>query len=153
MLINNKYSLLLVSLIYFLIISSVAIAQHKNTAPKPDEKEKFPFLTAQMVRQEISGDGKPVLIDVGSIQEYRGGHIPGAINIPAPAIKAQPQRLPKDKSERIIIYHGRGEGGKERAHHAATLVWNMGYTNVSVFLGGMSDWYDLKYPIKKGINP
>ena len=106
-----------------------------------------------MVKQEMTGANKPVLIDVGSIQEYKGAHIPGAINVPLPAIKAQPQRLPKDKSTRIIIYQGRGEGGRERAQQAATRVWGMGYTHVSVFLGGMVDWIDAKYPIKKGLKP
>ncbi len=149
-----RYSSTLLFIFCLLFTSSFAQAQHQGESHSTHiTYEKFPFLTAEMVKQEIAGKNKPVLIDVGSIQEYRGGHIPGAINIPSVAIKGQPQRLPQDKSTRIIIYQGRGEGGKERAHDAATRVWSMGYTNVSVFIGGMADWFDLKYPIKKGPNP
>lgn len=149
-----KFRAVIFSLLCFLFISSTASAQHPSTGNvAPEARGKFPFLTAEMVKQELSGKSKPVLIDVGSIQEYEGGHIPGAINVPAPAIKAQPRRLPQDKSTRIIIYQGRGEGGRERAHNAATNLWNMGYTNVSVFLGGMPDWVDAKYQVKKGSKP
>lgn len=137
-----------------LFISQVAIAGHGGSVhSSPGAKDEFPFLTAEMVKQEMTGTNKPVLIDVGARQEYTGAHIPGAINIPSVAIKAQPDRLPKDKSTRIIIYHGRGEGGKQRAHQAATRIWNMGYTHVSVFLGGMDEWVDRKYPIRKGLKP
>jgi rhodanese-related sulfurtransferase len=149
-----KYSYTLFFMFCFLFVSSLAQAQHESEGHGAKvTTRKFPFVTAEMVKQEMESKIKPVLIDVGSIQEYKGGHIPGAINIPSVAIKGQPQRLPKDKSTRIIIYQGRGEGGKERAHDAATRVWSMGYTNVSVFIGGMADWYDLKYPIKKGPRP
>jgi rhodanese-related sulfurtransferase len=148
-----KYPVSLLIFVWVLIVSSTATAQHSGHVPGAGEKTHVPFLTALMVKQEMEGSAKPVLIDVGSVQEYRGGHIPGAINVPSVAIKAQPQRLPKNKSTRIIIYYGRGESGQERAHRAATRVWNMGYTNVSVFMGGMADWVDAKYPVRKGPKP
>jgi rhodanese-related sulfurtransferase len=147
-----RYSMLFI--VCFIVISSTARAQHAGAGHgSSGTQEEFPFLSALMVKQEMAGENKPVLIDVGSVQEYKGGHIPGAINIPSVAIKAQPQRLPKDKSTRIIIYHGRGEGGRGRAHQAATRVWNMGYSRVSVFLGGMTEWIAMKYPVKKGLKP
>ena len=145
-------ALLLTVCLHF--ISSSAYSEHGAVGQSSSgNKGEFPFLTAEMVKQEMAGPKKLILIDVGSIQEYQGAHIPGAINIPSVAIKAQPNRLPKDKSARIIIYNGRGEGGRARAHQAATRVWGMGYTHVSVFLGGMADWIDRKYPIKKGLKP
>jgi rhodanese-related sulfurtransferase len=47
--------------------------------------------------------GQAVVIDVRSPEEYRQGHIPGAINLPLQQIESgNYQRLPRDK--RLISY-------------------------------------------------
>jgi rhodanese-related sulfurtransferase len=47
-------------------------------------------------------DGSVVILDVRPEEEYRAGHIPGAISLPVDALEAALQTLPKDKE--IVAY-------------------------------------------------
>ncbi len=149
-----RFRLLALVAVFSLVTAPMAMAETGAGVHGPSAaKNPFPFMTAEMVKQEMAGAHRPVLIDVGSIQEYKSGHIPGAINVPAPAIRMQPARLPKDKSTRIIIYSGRENAGRERAQQAARAALSMGYTYLSVFPGGLPEWIQKKYPVKKGVKP
>ena len=65
---------------------------------------QYPVVSAQDVQSRIAGKKKAVLVDSRSPEEYRGGHISGAINIPAEQMKAQAGLLPKDKTTPVIFY-------------------------------------------------
>ena len=65
---------------------------------------QFATVSIDEVTALMTGKGKAVLIDVRSPEEYRDGHIPGAINIPAERIASEKGRLPKDKAARLIFY-------------------------------------------------
>jgi rhodanese-related sulfurtransferase len=47
-------------------------------------------------------DGSVVVLDVRPEEEYRAGHIPGALSVPVDALEAALQTLPKDKE--IVAY-------------------------------------------------
>jgi phage shock protein E len=74
-----------------LLFASVAIAQ-------------YPVISAQDVKTRMSGKKKALLVDTRTPEEYREGHISGAVNIPADQIKAEAKLLPKDKTAPIIFY-------------------------------------------------
>ncbi len=76
---------------FLFLVSSAAMAQ-------------FPVITAKDVRTRMMGKQHVVLIDARPADEYRAGHIPGAINIYAENMKAESSRLPKDRSTPIIFY-------------------------------------------------
>jgi rhodanese-related sulfurtransferase len=65
---------------------------------------QFTMVGVDEVTALMTGKGKAMLIDVRSPEEYRDGHIPGAINIPAERIASEKGRLPKDKAARLIFY-------------------------------------------------
>lgn len=65
---------------------------------------QFPVIGAQDVKTRMTGKQKVVLVDARPADEYRAGHIPGAINIYAENMKAEASRLPKDRSTPIIFY-------------------------------------------------
>jgi phage shock protein E len=74
-----------------------------------------------------------ILVDVRTAQEYQGGHIPTAINIPYDVIA---ERVPSpDKSELIIVYCQTGR----RATAAKETLDGMGYLRVVNF-GGITKW-------------
>ena len=81
-----------------------------------------------------------VLVDVRTPEEFKAGHIPGAINIRNESIKAEPEELP-DKNARILLYCRSGL----RAEDAMTKLDELGYTDLSN-MGGILDW---KGPITK----
>ena len=67
-----------------------------------------------------------VIIDVRSPQEYREGHVDGAICIPDYQIKRNIQKCVKNKNEIIILYCSTGH----RSQSAQEILENMGYVNV-----------------------
>jgi rhodanese-related sulfurtransferase len=62
-----------------------------------------PVIGAEQVTELVT-EKKAVLIDVRTPDEYRAGHIPGAISIPADRISADRGRLPRNKSLTLIFY-------------------------------------------------
>ena len=70
-----------------------------------------------------------VLMDVREADEFRSGHIPGAVNVPLSVIDQV--TLPKDKL--IFVYCLRGT----RSRRAVSLLTRMGYQNVKS-IGGIS---------------
>ena len=65
---------------------------------------QFASVGADQVKAMVTGKEKVRLVDVRSLEEYRAGHIPGAIHIPAERIAAEKGRLPKDKAAPIVFY-------------------------------------------------
>ena len=76
------------------------------------------------------------LVDVRTSDEYRMGHIPGAVNIPNESISnVQPSRL-SDLSETILVYCQSGM----RASQATKKLKRMGYSGV-INAGGINSWH------------
>ncbi len=61
-------------------------------------------ITAEQVQDWLRGRSRVVIVDVRTYEEYREGHIPGAINIPSERIATERALLPKDKSTPLILY-------------------------------------------------
>jgi rhodanese-related sulfurtransferase len=76
---------------FLFLVASAAMAQ-------------FPIISARDVKARMTGKQKAFLIDARQADEYRAGHIPGAINIFARDMRAEASRLPKDKAAPIIFY-------------------------------------------------
>lgn len=67
-----------------------------------------------------------LIIDVRSPQEYREGHIDGAISIPDYKIKKEIQQYVKNKDELVVLYCSTGH----RSQRCQKILENIGYTNV-----------------------
>ena len=74
-----------------------------------------------------------ILIDVRSNQEYREGHLQGAINIPDFEINNRVQREIPKKNQLIVLYCQYGG----RSKSAMMMMKKMGYTNVYNLYGGL----------------
>lgn len=66
------------------------------------------------------------IIDVRSPQEYKEGHIDGAISIPDYQIKKEIKKKIPNKDELIVVYCTTGH----RSQNSQKTLENMGYTNV-----------------------
>jgi rhodanese-related sulfurtransferase len=77
-----------------------------------------------------------VVVDVREPEEYRQGHVPGAVNIPrGVAEMGVPQAVP-DRTARIILYCA----GGNRSALAADNLKQMGYEGVESLAGGFQGW-------------
>ena len=75
------------------------------------------------------------IVDVRSPQEYREGHIDGAINLPEYNIRRNLQNILPDKKQLIILYCSVGE----RSKMAQNKLKRLGYTNVYTVYEGIGD--------------
>lgn len=73
------------------------------------------------------------IIDVRSPQEYKEGHIGGAICIPDYQIKREAQKKLPNKEELIVVYCSTGH----RSQRCQQILENLGYTNVYNVYEGM----------------
>ena len=73
-----------------------------------------------------------VLIDVRNVNEYRGGHIPGSINIPLDRIDSVAKKV-KDRNTEIFVYCLSGSRSGQAVRRMKQLV----YANV-VNIGGIN---------------
>lgn len=74
-----------------------------------------------------------LLVDVRSPDEFKSGHIAGAVNIALQSLPAQINTLPKDKP--IVVYCRSGA----RSNTAAQMLAQAGFTQI-YDLGGVIDW-------------
>ena len=102
---------------------------------KEDSGKMYQSITMQEARQIFEEKGNYIILDVRREDEFREGHIPGAINIANEDIgDTDIEELP-DKDMVIYVYCRSGKRSKQAAGKLAKL----GYTNI-IECGGIKDW-------------
>jgi rhodanese-related sulfurtransferase len=86
-----------------------------------------------------SENGRPVLVDVRTPQEYAGGHIPGAVNIPVDDLRYRLGELPHDREVAVYCQVG------QRGYLATRILAQAGLKVVN--LGGGYKTYKLFHPM------
>ena len=84
---------------------------------------------------EIVNKYPTVIVDVRSEQEFKEGHINGAINIPLYRVKSEFSKNIKNKNEYIILYCTSGIRSKK----AQNILEIMGYKNAYNLISGFSE--------------
>ena len=85
--------------------------------------------------KEFQKDGA-IVIDVRSPQEYKEGHIDGAILIPEYEIKKNIGNKVKDKNQNIVVYCSSGSRSKK----AQKILKKLGYENVYNLYNGFFNY-------------
>ncbi|MBE0602304.1 MAG: rhodanese-like domain-containing protein [Deltaproteobacteria bacterium] len=93
----------------------------------------------QEVREKKS---KAVLLDVRTPEEFAGGHVPGAINIPSGNPSLATKTWPDPETE--IWVYCRTQG---RSSSFASSLRKSGYRNIHAVHGGITAWAEKGYPI------
>jgi rhodanese-related sulfurtransferase len=88
---------------------------------------------------------KSVVVDVGDPAEYKKGHIPDAVNLPAKSIAKDPKPVEKHKNKNIILVCRTGN----RAQSVARQLSRSGFEKVYVLSGGMSAWEKENLPVSR----
>ena len=99
-------------------------------------------ISQEEAKQMMERDDGHVIVDVRRQDEYRKGHIPGAVLIPNESISTWPPEELPDMDQIILIYCRTGK----RSVQAAQKLADMGYTNIYEF-GGINKWTG---PVVKG---
>jgi rhodanese-related sulfurtransferase len=86
-------------------------------------------------KERLQSDGKVLLLDVRTPEEYRQAHIPGSVLLPLDRLRGGIAKAAKDKETEIIVYCLSGM----RAAQACSELDSMGYVNVKN-MGGIRSW-------------
>ena len=102
-----------------------------------EARKEIPEASPQQVNELLKNNGKsPVLLDVRESDEWRQGHLEGAIPLPRGFLEIKVETAIPDKTTPIIAYCA----GGVRSLLAAKVMREMGYQNVTSMAGGYGAW-------------
>ena len=101
-------------------------------------------LTPQEVTIKVNNENA-VVLDVRKAEDFRKGHVPNAINIPAALIKDRLSELEKHKAKPIIVVCQTGT----TAGSAGAELRKAGFTEVYRMKGGLMEWQGSSMPLVK----
>ena len=96
----------------------------------------------QLTQRQQAGQA-PMLLDVRSADEYRDGHIAGALNIPVDALAQRAGVLGVPRDSEIVVYCVSGK----RAARAQETLTSLGYTHVRLLDGSLNTWRQRHLPL------
>src|SRR5947209_5957118 len=101
-----------------------------------EARQAVPEVTVDEVKNRLERDEQWALLDVREREEYREGHLDGAIPLPRGFLEIRVEEAVPDKSAPIIAYCA----GGVRSLIAARTLKEMGYENVASMAGGYTAW-------------
>lgn len=104
-------------------------------------------VTSAELMSRISDNSAPIILDVRSEQEFRRGHVPGAINIPFGDHQPLLSSLNLAKTSEVVVYC---EGGG-RAEKMGDHMQQQGFSEVRHLQGNMNEWRKDALPAESGV--
>jgi sulfur-carrier protein adenylyltransferase/sulfurtransferase len=102
-----------------------------------EARKDVPELSAQQVNDLLTNNGKShVILDVRESDEWRQGHLAGAVPLPRGFLEIKVETAIPDKNTPIIAYCA----GGVRSLLAGKMLKEMGYQNVTSMTGGYNAW-------------
>lgn len=138
---SNPYLATIYGIVFGLLLAGIIVPGPKQAGPENENVSRIEYrkITPSEAKARIDSGDKVIILDVRTEEEFKSGHIPGAILIPNETIaKTRPDLLP-DLDAEILVYCRSGN----RSAQAAKKLIAMGYTKVYDF-GGINTWpYDI----------
>lgn len=100
-----------------------------------EEKMEYKMITMKEAKEIFATEGDYIILDVRREDEFRAGHIPGAMNIPNESIGETDIPELQDKEQVIYVYCRSGNRSKQ----AAEKLVKLGYANI-IECGGILDY-------------
>lgn len=101
-----------------------------------------PLAAAQLADRQQAGQA-PLLLDVRRADEYRDGHIAGALNIPVEQLGSRAGVLGVSRDQEIVVYCMSGR----RAARAQETLQSLGYNHVRLLDGSLNAWRQQQLPL------
>ena len=106
-----------------------------------EARQTIPELTIDEVKERIEQQEQCTVLDVREREEYREGHLEGAIPLPRGFLEMRVEETLPDKTQPVIAYCA----GGVRSLIAARTMKELGYENVSSMAGGYTAWKNAGY--------
>jgi molybdopterin/thiamine biosynthesis adenylyltransferase/rhodanese-related sulfurtransferase len=107
-----------------------------------EARRAVPEASVDDVRARLGRERGVALLDVREKEEFRDGHLEGALALPRGFLEMRVEEAVPDKGTPIIAYCGSGT----RSLIAARTLKEMGYDNVVSMTGGFSAWKNAGLP-------
>jgi adenylyltransferase/sulfurtransferase len=101
-----------------------------------EARRGVPEWTTDEVKQRLANGGGFTLLDVREKEEYREGHLPGAVSLPRGFLDMRVEEVVPDKSTPVVLYCA----GGTRSLLAGRTLKEMGYATVVSMAGGYGAW-------------
>ncbi|HVH65696.1 MAG TPA: rhodanese-like domain-containing protein [Candidatus Acidoferrum sp.] len=104
---------------------------------------RVPAIGVTELRQRLSAEPKPFVLDVREPWEYAQGHVAEATLIPLGELEQRAKEVPRDQPVLVICQSG------QRSLAAAGYLLQLGYRDVMNVDGGTSAWIEEGYPVSR----
>jgi adenylyltransferase/sulfurtransferase len=101
-----------------------------------EARDSVPETAPEDVKRRLDAKDRVALIDVREREEYREGHLPGALSLPRGFLEMRVEDAIPDKDTSIIAYCA----GGIRSLLAGRILKDMGYQKVVSMTGGYTAW-------------
>ena len=103
-----------------------------------------PQVSVEQLKEKLATGDDLQVVDVRRPTEYGNGHVPRALNAPLATLDRVAAELPfaKDKPTAVIC------AGGYRSSAAASLLEQLGFTNLLNVSGGTGAWINAGYPVE-----
>ena len=115
-----------------LLVPSVGVGQ-----------EIVPSISPEDLYEQRQSGPEPLVLDVRTPEEFRLGHIPGAVNIPHTELGSRIGEV--QKSQAVVLYCMLGP----RARLGEKTLLDAGVGNVLHLDGGLHAWQQAGFPVEK----
>jgi rhodanese-related sulfurtransferase len=107
--------------------------------------KSHPEISPQALNLLIQGNQAPVVLDVRSEEEFRSGHIPGAVNLPVTQMPGRIDDLAAYKDREVVVLCEVGP----RAGMASGMLKRSGFEDLVELKGHMRAWRNAGLPTEK----
>ena len=96
------------------------------------------IVTRNELQARLAANPALVLLEALPEKYYNDWHLPGARHFPHDQARGLASRVVPDKAAEIVVYCA--SKTCQNSHVAAGVLQQLGYANVSVYVGGKEDW-------------
>jgi len=141
--------------------STIIIGEETHVIPifKPRKsevvgtKEIFEITPIELDQaRELFHQTEPIFVDARSFEEYKLGHIPGALNIPVESLESfELDMMDLDPAQTFVCYCN--DPNCDLSLEAAMWLEEQGFTNLLYFPAGWIEWVESDNQISTGEKP
>ena len=96
------------------------------------------IVTRNELQARLSANSRLVLLEALPEKYYNYWHLPGALHFPHDQARTLAPVVAPYKTAEIVVYCA--SKTCQNSHIAASVLQQIGYTNVAVYAGGKEDW-------------
>ena len=104
-------------------------------------------VTSRQAKELMAGNGRLLLLDVRTPEEYRQAHLKGALLIPLAELGGRLREIPQRRP--LLVYCSVGA----RSVAAAALLASKGYREIYQMSDGLVGWYKNGFPLERAARP